>query len=196
MINSATLTRITTDPIDIELKKKIHAPAGNQTRVSSVAGTYTITVLPALTILRPQIFLHSMTIFVFLQVSSRQIATWAEAMAQWQRVGFQTQRLGVRIPLASYSFFLSKEKKNCKQNELPKLGTAPRLPRPQRGVLLLDYFGGWRQMEDPDIDPGSQPCEGCMLPCTTIPQTNCVHRDSNPNLILGRDKYYPCTMDA
>ena len=24
----------------------------------------------------------------------------------------------------------------------------------------------------------------------------CVHRDSNPNLILGRDKYYPCTMDA
>ena len=24
-------------------------------------------------------------------------------------------------------------------------------------------------MEDPGIDPGSQPCEGCMLPCTTIP---------------------------
>merc|ERR1712155_239648 len=22
----------------------------------------------------------------------------------------------------------------------------------------------------------------------------CVHRDSNPNLILGRDKYYPCTL--
>ena len=52
MINSATLTRITTDPIDIELKKKIHAPAGNQTRVSSVAGTYTITVLPALIMLQ------------------------------------------------------------------------------------------------------------------------------------------------
>ena len=30
----------------------------------------------------------------------------------------------------------------------------------------------------------------------TIPQSNCVHRESNPNLILGRDKYYPCTMDA
>ena len=28
-----------------------------------------------------------------------------EAMAQWQRVGFQTQRLGVRIPLASHPFF-------------------------------------------------------------------------------------------
>ena len=135
-----------------------------------------------------------MTIFVFLQVSSRQIAIWAEAMAQWQRVGFQTQRLGVRIPLASFFFFTACVK--TKKRKMPKLGIAPRLPRPQRGVLLLDYFGGWRQMEDPGIDPGSQPCEGCMLPCTTIPQTNCVHRDSNPNLILGRDKYYPCTMDA
>ena len=27
-------------------------------------------------------------------------------------------------------------------------------------------------------------------------KVSCVHRDSNPNLILGRDKYYPCTMDA
>ena len=52
---------------------------------------------------------------------------------------------------------------------MPKLGIAPRLPWPQRGVLLLDYFGGSRQLEDPGIDPGSQPCEGCMLPCTTIP---------------------------
>ena len=33
----------------------MNAPAGNQTRVSSVAGTYTITVLPALIILRVQI---------------------------------------------------------------------------------------------------------------------------------------------
>ena len=123
-------------------KKKMNAPAGNQTRVSSVAGTYTITVLPALTILRVQSFLHSMTIFVFLQVSSRQIAIWAEAMAQWQRVGFQTQRLGVRIPLASHPFlahFFAID--NQKKNALPKLGIAPRLPRPQRGVLLLDYFG-------------------------------------------------------
>ena len=69
-----------------------------------------------------------------------------EAMAQWQRVGFQTQRLGVRIPLASHPFFAhffcpidnaNKKKKSA----LPKLGIAPRLPRPQRGVLLLDYFG-------------------------------------------------------
>ena len=28
-----------------------------------------------------------------------------------------------------------------------------------------------QKLEDPGIDPGSQPCEGCMLPCTTIPQT-------------------------
>ena len=26
-----------------------------------------------------------------------------------------------------------------------------------------------KKLEDPGIDPGSQPCEGCMLPCTTIP---------------------------
>lgn len=65
-----------------------------------------------------------------------------EAMAQWQRVGFQTQRLGVRIPLASHPFFgpffCSRQ---SKKSALPKLGIAPRLPRPQRGVLLLDYFG-------------------------------------------------------
>ena len=71
-----------------------------------------------------------------------------EAMAQWQRVGFQTQRLGVRIPLASYLFqilFLGVCPAPTKQkNALPKLGIAPRLPRPQRGVLLLDYFGVWR----------------------------------------------------
>ena len=63
-------------------------------------------------------------------------------MAQWQRVGFQTQRLGIRIPLASYHFwpiFSPRTGKN--KNALPKLGIAPRLPRPQRGVLLLDYFG-------------------------------------------------------
>ena len=122
-----------------------------------------------------------------------------EAMAQWQRVGFQTQRLGVRIPLASHPFFgpfFCNRQSKPKKSALPKLGIAPRLPRPQRGVLLLDYFGSRRALEDPGIDPGSQPCEGCMLPCTTIPHTDCVHRDSNPNLILGRDKYYPCTMDA
>ena len=68
-----------------------------------------------------------------------------EAMAQWQRVGFQTQRLGVRIPLASHPFFgpffFAIDNQNKKKSALPKLGIAPRLPRPQRGVLLLDYFG-------------------------------------------------------
>ena len=29
-----------------------------------------------------------------------------EPMAQWQRVGFQTRRLGVRIPLGSYDNFV------------------------------------------------------------------------------------------
>ena len=86
-------------------KKKMNAPAGNQTRVSSVAGTYTITVLPALILMSAQIVSTQSDKFVILQDSPRQIAMWAEAMAQWQRVGFQTQRLGVRIPLASHLFF-------------------------------------------------------------------------------------------
>ena len=83
------------------------APAGNQTRVSSVAGTYTITVLPALILMSAQILSPQSDNFVILQYSPRQNAMWAEAMAQWQRVGFQTQRLGVRIPLASHLFFCS-----------------------------------------------------------------------------------------
>ena len=64
-------------------------------------------------------------------------------MAQWQRVGFQTQRLGVRIPLASHPFlaYFFAPNRQKQKNALPKLGIAPRLPRPQRGVLLLDYFG-------------------------------------------------------
>ena len=41
-------------------------------------------------------------------------------MAQWQRVGFQTQRLGVRIPLASYIFFLNKKK--CEQKRIAETG--------------------------------------------------------------------------
>ena len=35
--------------------KNVTAPAGNQTRVSSVAGTYTITVLPALSVFAPRL---------------------------------------------------------------------------------------------------------------------------------------------
>ena len=37
-------------------------------------------------------------------------------MAQWQRVGFQTQRLGVRIPLASFFFYCVFTKKNKKRD--------------------------------------------------------------------------------
>ena len=60
---------------------------------------------------------------------------------------------------------------------MPKLGIAPRLPRPQRGVLLLDYFGGMRQLEDPDIDPVSQLCIGYML--------YHVQRSQNPTASIG-----------
>ena len=40
-----------------------------------------------------------------------------EAMAQWQRVGFQTQRLGVRIPLASFFFPLLRVIKTKKKRD-------------------------------------------------------------------------------
>ena len=86
-------------------KKKMNAPAGNQTRVSSVAGTYTITVLPALILLSAKLVSTQSDNLVILQDSQCRNAMSAEAMAQWQRVGFQTQRLGVRIPLASHLFF-------------------------------------------------------------------------------------------
>ena len=36
--------------------------------------------------------------------SSPTVGAPTEPMAQWQRVGFQTRRLGVRIPLGSWSF--------------------------------------------------------------------------------------------
>ena len=73
---------------------------------------------------------------------------------------------------------------------MPKLGIAPRLPRPQRGVLLLDYFGMWRiRVSIPVLNLAK-------VVCYHVQQSPCVHRDSNPNLNLGRVKYYPCTMDA
>ena len=53
------------------------------------------------------------------------------------------------------------------ETKMSPLGFAPRLSPPQGEVLLLDYG-----------------------------DKRCVHRDSNPNLNLGRVKYYPCTMNA
>ena len=87
-------------------EKIVRAPAENQTRVSSVAGTYTITVLPALILMSAQIVSTQFDNFVILQDIQRQNALSAEAMAQWQRVGFKTQRLGVRILLASHFFLV------------------------------------------------------------------------------------------
>ena len=52
-----------------------------------------------------------------------------EAMAQWQRVRFQIQRLGVRIPRASCFIFC------CRYNKI-KFRAASKTS----GVLLLDYF--------------------------------------------------------
>ncbi len=79
---------------------------------------------------------------------------------------------------------------------LPTLGIAPRLPRPQRGVLLLDYVGAAASGGSGYRSRFSTLRRLYATMYNNPPMQSCVHRDSNPNLILGRDKYYPCTMDA
>ena len=59
-------------------KKKMNAPAGNQTRVSSVAGTYTITVLPALILMSAQLVSTQSDNLVILQDSQCRNAMSAE----------------------------------------------------------------------------------------------------------------------
>ena len=66
---------------------------------------------------------------------------------------------------------------------MPKLGIAPRLPRPQRGVLLLDYFGGMRQLEDSGTESYSQPSE-----------VECYHLKKPPNQLRPsglEPEFYP-----
>ena len=75
---------------------------------------------------------------------------------------------------------------------MPPPGIAPGLPAPQAGVLLLYYSGGWRiRVSIPVLNLAK-------VVCYHVQQSpnQCVHRDSNPNLNLGRVKYYPCTMNA
>ena len=74
---------------------------------------------------------------------------------------------------------------------MPPPGIAPGLPAPQAGVLLLYYSGSWRiRVSIPVLNLAK-------VVCYHVQQSPmCVHRDSNPNLNLGRVKYYPCTMDA
>ena len=118
-----------------------------------------------------------------------------EAMAQWQRVGFQTKRLGVRIPLASHPFlahfFLqSTIKKKCfaeTGNRTQAAAATTRSP----ATRLFRRNCIWRiRVSIPVLNLAK-------VVCYHVQQSPmCVHRDSNPNLILGRDKYYPCTMDA
>ena len=79
-----------------------------------------------------------------------------------------THATRVRVPDGeSFLVIFFYFKNEKKKMSVPPLGIAPRLPAPQAGVLLLYYSG-----------------------------RKCVHRDSNPNLNLGRVKYYPCTMNA
>ena len=121
-----------------------------------------------------------------------------EAMAQWQRVGFQTQRLGVRIPLASYSFFgpfffaidNQNKKKKCTAETGNRTQAAAATTR-SPATRLFRRNCIWRiRVSIPVLNLAK-------VVCYHVQQSPmCVHRDSNPNLILGRDKYYPCTMDA
>ena len=127
--------------------------------------------------------------------ASAQTGRGQEAMAQWQRVEFQTQRLGVRIPLASHPFlahfFLqSTIKKKCfaeTGNRTQAAAATTRSP----ATRLFRRNCIWRiRVSIPVLNLAK-------VVCYHVQQSPmCVHRDSNPNLILGRDKYYPCTMDA
>ena len=75
----------------------------------------------------------------------------AEAMAQWQRVGFQTQRLGVRIPLASHPnfFFITRARvKNFlrKKNAVAETGnrTQAAAATTRSPATRLFRLGMWR----------------------------------------------------
>ena len=76
---------------------------------------------------------------------------------------------------------------------MPPLGIAPRLSAPQAEVLLLYYSGAlWRcRASIPDLNLAKVVCYHLQHTPAA-----CVRRDSNPNLMLGRHKYYPCTTDA
>ena len=84
----------------------MNAPAGNQTRVSSVAGTYTITVLPALIILRVQIIsTQSDNIFVStIKLTSKCNVgrSYGAMAARW----IPDPKVGGSNP-SSFTFFLS-----------------------------------------------------------------------------------------
>ena len=75
---------------------------------------------------------------------------------------------------------------------MPPLGIAPRLSAPQAEVLLLYYSGRARG----GAGHRSRISTLRRLYATIYNTPPCVRRDSNPNLMLGRHKYYPCTTDA
>ena len=121
-----------------------------------------------------------------------------EAMAQRQRVGFQTRRLGVRIPLASFFFLHSDQTRNKKKkktvaetgNRTQAAAATTRSPATRLFRLSIVRGGSGYRSRFSTL----RRLYATMY--NNPPKQMCVHRDSNPNLILGRDKYYPCTMDA
>ena len=75
-------------------------------------------------------------------------------MAQWQRVGFQTQRLGVRIPLASHIFFFFSPSRATKKKEKDSAETGNRT-QAAAATTRSPATRLFRHVEDPGIDPGS-----------------------------------------
>ena len=66
------------------------------------------------------------------------------------------------IPFLAHFFAPNRQKQKCAAETGNRTQAAAATTRSPATRLF-------RRMEDPGIDPGSQPCEGCMLPCTTIP---------------------------
>ena len=114
-----------------------------------MAGTYTITVLPALMLLFANALFTrpGRTNPGALKVQNKgadgpRTGSYGAMAARWipdPKVGGSNP--SSFTPFLSPIFFPIDNAKKTKKSALPKLGIAPRLPRPQRGVLLLDYFG-------------------------------------------------------
>ena len=113
-------------------------------------------------------------------------------LALTKRMLCQLSYRGESVAPGRHSDRLQRLFADCKK-KMPPPGIAPGLPAPQAGVLLLYYSGRWVWR----IRVSIPVLNLAKVVCYHVQQSPmCVHRDSNPNLILGRDKYYPCTMDA
>ena len=95
---------------------------------------------------------------------TRDLALTKRMLCQLSYRGEQPAHLAPLSGFQKYYSFLPKHKpKRCHH---PESHRGYRRHKPG----YCSYTIAAEDLEDPGIDPGSQPCEGCMLPCTTIPQ--------------------------